>query len=284
MKHNGTRSPEAILAEIERTRSDMDVTLHAIEERLTPGQLMDQSLDYLRNSGGREFLTNLNTSVRNNPLPATLVGIGLVWLMAANKNPPRASYATTPGEGLSERAGQLKDRAGEMKDRAAETAASARDRLSSAALSARERVADTAQRTRDRWNRTSTAARHQVDRARDGYQHLLQEQPLALGALGIGLGALLAASAPRTRREDQLMGEASDRLKDSLAETGEAQMEKARGMIAAAKDARTKDGQDRDHGAATAKADASDASRPQSSRPDSSQPGSTTLKTEPFAG
>jgi hypothetical protein len=59
MNHNGTRSPEAIIAEIEQTRSQMDSTLHAIEERLTPGQVIDKGLDYLRHSGGREFLSNL---------------------------------------------------------------------------------------------------------------------------------------------------------------------------------------------------------------------------------
>jgi hypothetical protein len=59
MKHNGgqhndARKPDEILAEIERTRHDMDSTLTAIEHRLTPGQLFDQGVDYLRNSGGHE--------------------------------------------------------------------------------------------------------------------------------------------------------------------------------------------------------------------------------------
>ena len=39
MKHNGERRPEEIQAEIQRTRSNMDATLSAIENRLTPGQL-----------------------------------------------------------------------------------------------------------------------------------------------------------------------------------------------------------------------------------------------------
>jgi len=70
---NGTRDPDAIIASIERTRSEMDSTLSAIEERLTPGQMMDQGLEYLRNSGGREYLSNLGSSLKDNPLPATLV-------------------------------------------------------------------------------------------------------------------------------------------------------------------------------------------------------------------
>ena len=50
MRHNGDRSPDEILAGIERTRSELDSTLSAIEHRLTPGQLVDQGLDYLRSA------------------------------------------------------------------------------------------------------------------------------------------------------------------------------------------------------------------------------------------
>ena len=42
------------------------------------------------------------------------------------------------------------------------------------------------------------------------------EQLLALGAMGIALGALLAATVPPTRREDELMGQKSDELTGKL--------------------------------------------------------------------
>src|SRR3546814_2664080 len=60
---------------------------------------------------------------------------------------------------------------------------------------------------------SSDLLRHTADRARGGFTQLLNEQPLALGAMGIALGALLAASVPPTRREDELMGQKSDELK-----------------------------------------------------------------------
>ena len=55
MRHNGERNPDEILAEIDRTRGQMDRTLTAIEQRLTPGQLVDQGIDYLRHSGTNSF-------------------------------------------------------------------------------------------------------------------------------------------------------------------------------------------------------------------------------------
>jgi hypothetical protein len=45
-----------------------------------------------------------------------------------------------------------------------------------------------------------------------------QQQPLIVGAIGIAIGAAMAALLPRTRTEDSLMGEASDSIKGSISE------------------------------------------------------------------
>ena len=66
--YNGQRRPEEIEAEIERTRSELDETLSAIERRLTPGQIVDQGLDYLRGSSAREYVRNLGESVKREPI------------------------------------------------------------------------------------------------------------------------------------------------------------------------------------------------------------------------
>ena len=175
MRHNGDRSPDEILAEIERTRSELDSTLSAIEHRLTPGQLVDQGLDYLRHSGANEFVQNLGGSVKHNPMPVSLVGIGLAWLMAAGRN-SGASQSWSSGE-------------------------SATGRISEAAGSAKEKLSQAA-----------SGARQQYERVRGGYDSIVREQPLALGAIGIAIGAALAAALPRTRKEDALMGAASEQL------------------------------------------------------------------------
>ena len=69
-------------------------------------------------------------------------------------------------------------------------------------------------------NRASTASekiKSSSDEARDGLlrqsrnlqgslQYMLQEQPLALAAIGIALGAAIGAALPSTERENQLLG------------------------------------------------------------------------------
>ena len=174
MRHNGGRRPEEILAEIERTRTDMDATLSAIEHRLTPGQLVDQGIDYLRHSGANEFIANLGGSVKHNPLPVALVGIGLAWLMAAGKRPD--------------------------------------DHSTGSVESTKQRISETAQSMRERAGALASSTRQQAERAKGGMEYMLREQPLAVGAIGLAIGAVVAAMAPRTRQEDELMGEARDRL------------------------------------------------------------------------
>src|SRR5690606_4347855 len=44
------KRPEEIERDLEQTRAEVSSTLDAIQEKLTPGQLMDQAIDYWRRS------------------------------------------------------------------------------------------------------------------------------------------------------------------------------------------------------------------------------------------
>ena len=248
MKFNGGRSRDEILAEVESVRSDMDSTLSAIERKLTPGQLVDQGLDYLRSSGANEYLHNLGNSVKQNPVPLALVGVCLGWMMMSSRNNGGASYggdvqstgsslrrATDDAwSGTRERARQARTTLSDAAQTARERFDQTRQSVSSTAQSARERLDDarqsvssTAQTARDALSRSADVAQRQFKRARGGYEWMLREQPLALGVIGVAIGALLAAAAPRTEAEDEWMGEASDRLAERAKEAGREQMERA---------------------------------------------------------
>lgn len=47
----------------------------------------------------------------------------------------------------------------------------------------------------------------------------VEANPIAIGALGLALGGVLAAAAPRTAKEDHLLGETRDHLLDTMQET-----------------------------------------------------------------
>jgi ElaB/YqjD/DUF883 family membrane-anchored ribosome-binding protein len=202
---NGGKHPNEILAEIDRTRDEMDRTLAAIEQRLTPGQLVDQGLDYLRQSGANEFVQNLGGAAKQNPMPVAVTAIGLAWLMALGRQPAQPNYGPTSSSGLREGMSSMRDKASGMMHSASDTLSSARGSMS-----------DTMNTARDQWQR-----------ARSGIDSLVNEQPLALGAIGLAIGAILGAAAPRTRLEEQTMGEASRNLTEKAKEVGSQKLDQA---------------------------------------------------------
>ncbi|HSJ16314.1 MAG TPA: DUF3618 domain-containing protein [Longimicrobiales bacterium] len=71
------RSADEIRQDIERTRADMDETVNAIGQRLSPGQIVDELWGRVRHSDAPGAIGDV---VREHPLPLALVGIGLTWL------------------------------------------------------------------------------------------------------------------------------------------------------------------------------------------------------------
>ncbi|MBZ5487244.1 DUF3618 domain-containing protein [Halomonas aquamarina] len=81
------RSAEEIEKDIHRSRERLDSTLHEIEERFSPQQLLNTSYDYIRHGGANEFVSNLGTTIKQNPLPFLVTTAGLGWLMLAQRHP-----------------------------------------------------------------------------------------------------------------------------------------------------------------------------------------------------
>ena len=76
-------SAGTIEKQIDAKRADINRTLSALEERFSPGQMVDQTLGLVRDNGG-EVVQNLGRSFRDNPMPFVLTGVGLIWAMASS--------------------------------------------------------------------------------------------------------------------------------------------------------------------------------------------------------
>ena len=61
----------------------MDRTLDALERKLSPSQLLDRSLAYLREHGG-DMAVAFGDSVRRNPVPIMLAVAGVGWLVVSS--------------------------------------------------------------------------------------------------------------------------------------------------------------------------------------------------------
>ena len=96
MAHNGMDRAAQLEREVAAQRSRVEQTITEIQQRLTPGQLVDEFLSYGKN-GGSQFVSRLGKTVTENPLPATLLGVSLAWLMLG-PNPLQANGADKSDE------------------------------------------------------------------------------------------------------------------------------------------------------------------------------------------
>ena len=78
-------SPSTIEKQIDAKRADINRTLNALEERFSPGQMVDQTLGAFRDNGG-EMAQNLGRQMRDNPVPFLLAGVGLAWAMMSSSS------------------------------------------------------------------------------------------------------------------------------------------------------------------------------------------------------
>jgi ElaB/YqjD/DUF883 family membrane-anchored ribosome-binding protein len=215
------KSPEAIEREIDAQRASIGNIVDALESKFTPGQVFDQALSFMQ-SNGSTFLTNLGTSVRNNPVPAVLTSVGLLWLMMSQNRPP------TPRPGYQVRPDQ--NRVGEWADGVADGIDSARDHLHQTTDTLKEgyqSVKGKAANLSDKLGAATENISHAVHDASDRlvrstqgmsdqFSHLLKEQPLMVAAAGIALGAMLGAALPSTATEQRYLGKTSADLADKV--------------------------------------------------------------------
>ena len=222
----------------EEIRANMNATLDALGRKLSPGQLIDKSTEFLRDNGG-DLAANFARQVRENPVPFALTAVGLVWLIASQSRSHRSSsyygtddftaedYSTaslTPETqaGASESGSKLSH----AKERVQETAQTVRDKLRASRdriRSSTERVKAGGDAARHRVSSAAHATRSQALRAKDSFATMADEQPLALGAIGIVIGAIIGTALPGTRREDELLGRTRDRTLERARELGSEQ-------------------------------------------------------------
>lgn len=234
------KSPEELEQEIDAKRASISNIVDSLESRFTPGQLFDQALAYTKGGGG-EFFQNLGTTLKNNPVPTVLTGIGLTWL-ALNQNKPFPGYtvssgSTGPGLGdkLSNVASQVAGAFGQVSDRVhsatsavtdkahalTDKAYALKDKASGMHHSASDSLGSSAEHARQMAYDANAQLHAQGAQLKDQFSTLMKEQPLMLAAIGIALGAALGAALPSTRKEDELMGSTKEKLTSTLKSKGQ---------------------------------------------------------------
>ena len=264
---------EARRVEIERTRADMGETVDAIQERLSPENLKEQAKDRVREATvGRAqgAGSSIMETIRENPLPTALTGIGLSWLFVSGRRqragqpryqqgrryadgyPPAYDYPHDYPPRYEEERGTSTSSAGQAlertRDSVGETASRTQDRVEEAASRAQDtagQITDRAQdqasqlgsQARNQVSRLGDRAQHQARRASSGFQRMLQENPLTVGALAVGVGAAVGLAIPETAKEHEVMGEARDNLVEKTQEKAQEAQQKVQSVAQEAQSA-----------------------------------------------
>jgi hypothetical protein len=184
-----------------------------------------------------DFVGDLGDAARKNPISAALIGMGIVWLFTGGRTAERVGDLVR-GAGLD----RLPDAAGNALDAARSTLRSGSQSVGKGLSSATETLKDAGAAGLDRVTRAGSEvadtaygyARNIPDAsgalfstARENLSELFRAQPLALGAVGLAIGAGIAAALPATDLEAEYFGESSDSFKEQAADFASEQVSRA---------------------------------------------------------
>jgi ElaB/YqjD/DUF883 family membrane-anchored ribosome-binding protein len=243
----GDPEVDALVDDIEYTRTEMTDTVEQIGDRLDPknivaqakGSVRDATIgkvedmattagDMVANAGqtAQQAGTGIVDTIRRNPLPAALIGIGAAWLAMSNRNSSgfrssdwseggrypggSSTWDTTGarrfasdrygsgGSGVTDRIGQIAgDKASQVQDTAGQIA---------------DQVQGTAGELADQFQSKASQVPNVARQVQDNASRVVQENPLAVGAIAMAVGTAVGMALPATRPEREYMGQARDSL------------------------------------------------------------------------
>lgn len=207
---------EELRLELARTRAEMSETVHALQGRLNPQYVREQASSQAKDTA-KQAGSNVTETIKDNPIPAALAGAGLVglgWLIASGRD-SGSQQSSRGNSGASDYYDSRRSYYRSFNDEAefeASSAGSGGERTQEAADQAREKASELGGQLQGRASQAGDEAQEKAQRAKGGFQNALQESPLALGALALGIGAAVGFAVPGTSKEDEAMGETRDNL------------------------------------------------------------------------
>jgi hypothetical protein len=195
--------------EIQQIRDEMDHTILAIQERISPQHLMDQAREAVQevmHGAAADAAQNVQDSaanagsaalrfIREHPIPVAVAGLGVSWLLTHRPDPAHASQNVTK-------------------------VTEARDQIGGA-------VGDAVSRAQDAAQQIGSQGATGANRAGGLLQQAIHDNPLAVGTALLALGAVVALAVPQTPQEHQVLGPARDRLVANAQDTAQDVAQKA---------------------------------------------------------
>ena len=261
-----TNETDKIEQDINRSRTALNDTIERLGGKLSPGQMVDEAMGLAQGQLG-QLTANLGKQMRDNPIPLLLIGAG-VGMMVLNQmqhkhaqpklsdddwraehhfrkvEDVRAKSPRNDGESddawhsrlhdAHAKALDIKQMAGEAYDAFQARVTRTIEGLERRAKSVRDSVNDGVHKA---GAFVSEQTKHAGEMARDAKHQatdFYDQNPLAAGAIGMAIGALVGTLAPLSSLErDKLQGVADNAMRTGadLAERGANAVEKAAANI-----------------------------------------------------
>jgi ElaB/YqjD/DUF883 family membrane-anchored ribosome-binding protein len=264
-----SRSSPEIESDIRQTRGRMDATLDELSDRLSARSLLNSALDWWESRGvgsrpvgaTKDTYQSVARYVKENPIPSLLVGAGVAWMIieattedddkgdiagrvdfpyeGSTASSYRAEFPETQmesggGSGLVENA---KNKLGEAKEAVSGVAGTVKEKVAAVGEAASQTAEELGHRAQNVYQQSSSTALTVGRNLQRGYQssaaqleNAMEEYPLAVGIGFAALGALIGVLLPRTRQEDELVGEQSDQLVKATKEKGEELLQRGKAV------------------------------------------------------
>lgn len=241
---------ERLRAGIEETRAEMGETISAIQEKLSPEHIMGQVKESVReatigraetvmeNIGEkisqatepaveaagragtaiRQTGSSVVDTIRQNPLPFALIGVG-VGMLVVNK------YRRGSG-GYSAGRGDYRTGWEAPQPQSPTVIVKAQGTVGEAVSTVQETVSNVTSQAREQISQLGDQARERALEASYQLRTTLQERPLVVGAVAMAVGAAVGLAMPATRVEQEYLGEARDKLVDKAQQVAQDTMQK----------------------------------------------------------
>ncbi|MFN6962414.1 MAG: DUF3618 domain-containing protein [Pyrinomonadaceae bacterium] len=243
---------EHLRAQIEETRREMGETIDALQEKLSLSNVQEQvsetvsmaietakdsiyeatigkAVGFMKSAGEGISNSGAMRTVRENPFPVLLIGLG-AGLLAYQSYSARGRRLDGGRRMMSGRHNMMADETSESNSLTGEAASYAGrtyEKAASAVGGVLETVSGTATSAYDGVSRklgsaymsagematrAAEVAGQYKEKAYETYDHYLEDNPLAVGAVALAVGAAVGFAIPATRFEGRMMGDARENL------------------------------------------------------------------------
>lgn len=207
--------------QVDADRRRLAASLSGLTGTLAPQPVTDQLTAAARSYGGQLGQQAVSAAKRN-PAALVLAGAGLALMFTGSGGrahrsaplpaavPPEAAFAGFDSRVAAADAAMKKEMTGMSEEnfRASKMRETLNAGLDALPDAARQRVLKARTAALQAQEKVEAHAAHAAARGRTFYD----QNPLAAGAIALGLGALIGALLPATRREDELLGAHRDAL------------------------------------------------------------------------